>query len=114
MSPLDAFFDEKPEPLKGCMLALKDIILAMDDRVVIGWKYNTGFFSFMDRMMCYFGHHAVTGQLYIGFTEGHKMHHTALMSEGRKRVKVYYINPEEDIRKIELEEIVKEAISMYH
>lgn len=112
MSPLEAYFDGKPEPLKGTMLALKDLILALDSRLALTWKYKTAFFCFQQKNVCYFSV-APTGRLYIGFVRGNELRHGALLQEGRKQIKVYYVNAEEDLDVQELQAILEEVLALY-
>ena len=112
MSPLQAYFDEKPEPLKGTLMALRDIILNTDYRIHLAWKYRTAFFCIGNKNLCYLSVNTA-GQLYVGFILGYRLTHPALQSEGRKQIKVYYQDSKIDINKEEIEEIISEALLYY-
>ncbi len=47
---------------------------------------------------------------YLGFIHGHKLKHKQLLSEARKQIKVYYLDPEKDIDIKTLRELVMEAV----
>ncbi|MBR09793.1 MAG: hypothetical protein CMP48_19165 [Rickettsiales bacterium] len=112
MSPLEAYFDEKPEPLKGTLAALKQIIMSSDSRIEIAFKYRTAFFCIANKNVCYLSINT-KGQLYIGFILGYKLQHSSLAVEGRKQIKVYYVDPNEDINLEELQEILHEVVALY-
>ena len=45
LTPLDNYFGSKDEPMKGLLLALKDLILRYDAEMEVSWKWRTPFFS---------------------------------------------------------------------
>ena len=45
--PIDNFYLNKEEPIKGCLLALRDIVLSQDRDVAAAWKYGMSFFCYM-------------------------------------------------------------------
>ncbi|MFY0605922.1 MAG: DUF1801 domain-containing protein [Cyclobacteriaceae bacterium] len=113
MTPLDQYFEEKDEPMKGCLLAIKDCMLRYDERIKMSWKWRTPFFSYGDKMLAYLTIHKKTNLPYLGFWNRKNITHPALKSEGRKVVKVYYLDPEEDIDVDTLHEILSEVVSLY-
>ena len=44
LSDLDNFYLDKDEPVKGCLLALREIILSHDKNITTAWKYRMPFF----------------------------------------------------------------------
>lgn len=97
LHPLEEFYSKRPEPLKGCLLYLKDVILNFDANISEEWKYGLPFFYFKGKMFCYFWIDKKTGYPYIGFMKGKFMEHPALILGDRKQVKTFQINPAEDI-----------------
>ena len=55
----------------------------------------------------------VLKKIYLGFVLGHKMKHKKLVSEGRKQIKVFYVDPEKDIDVKSLKAILNEACKLY-
>lgn len=64
-------------------------------------------------MFCYMSVRKKDKQFYLGFVQGYKMKHPSLKKEGRKQIKVYYLNPEEDLPIKTIKEIVTEAKKLY-
>ncbi len=110
MSPLDQYFESQEEPMKGCLLAIKDCMLNYDKRVVMSWKWNLPFFSFGKHMLAYLHIHKKTGSPYLGFGWGQNLQHPALLQEDRKMIKVYYMDAEKDIDVKTLYEILDETV----
>ncbi|MEQ8240397.1 MAG: DUF1801 domain-containing protein [Cyclobacteriaceae bacterium] len=110
LSPLDEYFETKQEPMKSFLLALKDVILRYDSAMMISWKWRTPFFSFGEKMICYFSIQNKTKRPYLGFGFGSELHHPALLSEGRKMIKVLYFDENEDVDVDLVYEILDEAV----
>ena len=112
LTSLEQYYFDKPEPLRGCLLALKAIIEAMDSRVTPEWKYGMPFFYLDGKMFCYFWKDKATGLPYIGFMNGNKMTHSKLETGNRARVRVYGIDPNKDIPVEEIHALLQEAIAV--
>ncbi|MFT4833775.1 MAG: hypothetical protein ACI83W_002056 [Marinoscillum sp.] len=110
MSPLDQYFEAQEEPMKGCLLAIKDCMLRYDDRIVMTWKWRTPFFFFGKEMLAYMSIQKKTGRPYLGFGWGQNLQHPALLKEDRKMIKVYYMNAEDDLDIKTLYEILDETV----
>ena len=52
-SELANFYLQKDEPLKGTLLALREIILQQDKDVTHVLKYGMTFFCYKGKMFCY-------------------------------------------------------------
>ena len=113
MKSLDAYYQKQPEPNRSCLQALRNIILGYDSRISETWKYQTPFFLLDKKMLCYLSVDRRTRLPYIGWVEGRSMNHPALESGGRKRVKVFAVNPKKDIPISQLEQILQQAIRVY-
>jgi hypothetical protein len=50
MIEIDNYYLSKPEPLKGCLLSLRDVILRSNSEITEAWKYSMPFFCFRKRM----------------------------------------------------------------
>ena len=109
---LDSFYIQQVEPYRGCMLALRDIILKQNIDIIAEWKYNTPFFSYKGKNVCYLSI-SKAKELYIGFIEGRYLDHPCLVSGNRTQVKIIPINPDEDLPVEYIEDVVKQAIDLY-
>ena len=112
MKELDNFYLNQKEPIKSCYLALRQIILECDGNITPEWKYRLPFFYYKGKMLCYFWKDKTTGEPYIGFMDGRKMDNTALEQGERSRVRILRINPDGDIDKKTITDLIREAISV--
>jgi len=112
MREIDKFYLEKEEPIKSCLLALRNIILSLDVNISTSWKYKVPFFSYKGKMFCYLWIDKKTKYPYIGIVEGHQINHFALEQGNRKRMKVIPVNPNEDFPDY-IEEILNVALGFY-
>ena len=53
MTSLDEFYTKKEEPVKGCLLALKDIILKYNIHFEHRWYYRLPCFIYKKQIFCY-------------------------------------------------------------
>lgn len=113
MKELDNFYLQLNEPLKSCMMALSDIILAQDAALTLAWKYKTPFFCYKEKIFCYLSIRKKDAVPYIGIVEGHRLEHPALIAEKRSRIKVMFFNPSEDLPIETIEEILQQALILY-
>src|SRR4051812_46045352 len=97
LNDLDSFYLQYPEPLKSCLLALRDIILAQDELVTAEWKYRLPFFCYKGKMFSYLWISKKSGFPYIGIVEGKHIQHPDLHFEKRSRIKTIQFDPNEDL-----------------
>jgi hypothetical protein len=60
LTPIDQFYLTKDEPNRGCLLAMRDIILTQDPDITAEWKYSMPFFCYKGKMFCYLWIHKKT------------------------------------------------------
>ncbi|TWI97545.1 uncharacterized protein DUF1801 [Mucilaginibacter frigoritolerans] len=113
MSTLDDFYLQQDEPVKGTLLALKQIILKQDEDITNAWKYGMPFFCYKGKMFCYLWVHKKYQQPYIGMVEGKRFDESFLIQEDRSRMKIMLFNPNEDLPLQTIESIIQKAISFY-
>ena len=113
MREVEEYYYDKPEPMQGCLLALKDILLGFNDEIIPLWRYRTPCFSYNSKMFCYIWIDAKTKLPYIGFTNGWKIKHALLTQKEGKRTRVVLIDPKKDIPKEEIDEILEEILKLY-
>lgn len=111
-SELDNFYLKLDEPLRSCFLALRDIILSLDEQITPEWKYKLPFFYYRKKMLCYLWKDKKTGEAYVGVANGMLIAHPALEAGERKRMKIYRVDPKKDINMEELIEILGLAIEI--
>jgi hypothetical protein len=113
MRQLDHFYLQLNEPIKGCFLALSDIILLQDKEVTTTLKYGMPFFCYKGKMFCYFWINKKDQQPYIGFVEGKWINHPDLVSEKRARIKIMNIDAGKDLPITAIESVLQQALSLY-
>ena len=113
MQELDNFYLKYKEPIRSCLLTLKEIILKQDSLLSWEWKYGMPFFYYNGKMFYYLWFHKKYNQPYIGIIEGHRLNNPELMAENRSRIKIFLINPAEDIPIKKIQEILNSAIELY-
>jgi Domain of unknown function (DU1801) len=113
VNELDNFYLQKEEPVKSCMLALREIILAQDENITAAWKYGMPFFCYKGKMFCYLWVHKTLRQPYLGIVEGKHIHHPELLQEKRSRMKTMVFDASKDLPIKTIKAIVREAIDLY-
>ena len=113
MRPIDDFFLQKDEPVKGCLQFLRDLILNHDKNITEAWKYGMPFYCYKGKMFCYLWVHKKTHNPYIGIVEGRRIEHPLLAIEDRARMKIMQVDAGDDIPVETIKEILKMAIDIY-
>lgn len=113
MKELDTFYDKQPEPLKSCLLALRQIILQQDENITAEWKYALPFFYYKGKMLCYTWYHKKHKQPYLSFAEGRYIEHPLLISEDRARFKIMLFDPNRDLPVKAIKAVLQQAIGLH-
>jgi hypothetical protein len=112
-SELSNYYLHKDEPIKSCLLALRDIILSSDKEITSAWKYGMPFFCYQGKMFCYLWVHKKYLQPYIGFVEGNRLNHPDLLVEKRARMKILLVDPKKDLPVRKINTLLKQARNLY-
>lgn len=113
MKSTDDFYLAKSEPQKSCLLALRQIILSQDENVSETVKYGMPCFCFHQKMFCYLWTDKQTDEPYILFVEGKLLDHPELEQGNRSRMKIFRVNPKEDIDVLKIKALLNEALNLY-
>ena len=114
MKELDNYYMQQEEPVRGCLLALRRVILAQDEHIVPAWKWQLPFFFYKNEMFCYLSFHKKFKLPYLAIVDGNQLDHPALLAENRKRIKIMLIDPEKDLPIGTIEEVLQRALALYH
>lgn len=109
-SDLNNFYLKQEEPTRGCLLALKGVILKHNHEITAEWKYKLPFFYFKGKMLCYLWIHKKHKQPYIGFVDGNLINHPDLLQEKRARMKILLIDANSDLPIEKINPILTSAI----
>lgn len=107
----DLFFLKQPEPQKGCMLALRDIILSVDKNISASWKYGMPFFLFHGKMLCYLWIDKKSKRPYVGFVNGRMLQDPELVEGKRARMKIFPVDAERDLPIKKLKKLLRKCMS---
>ena len=113
LGAIDKFYLEKKEPLKSCLLALKEIIINLDENISTAWKYKVPFFCYKGKMFCYLWIDKKTKEPYLGIVEGNRIEHPSLEQGNRKRMKILRVDPNKDFPVETIELILNQALDFY-
>jgi hypothetical protein len=110
---IDKYFMEKDEPVKSCLLFLREFILKQDSSITEAWKYRMPFYCYNGKMFCYLWVHKKLGKPYLGIVEGGKIKHPDLIIEKRSRMKILLIDPEKDLPVRKISTVMKSVLKLY-
>lgn len=110
---IDRFYEEKEEPAKSCLLAMRNIILNHHENITEAWKYRMPFFCFREKMFCYLWVEKKSRQTYMGVMGGSKITHPKLITTTNTKVKKFLIDPESDLPLNEIRDILNLATSLH-
>jgi uncharacterized protein DUF1801 len=113
MKEVDNFYLQQDEPIKGCLLALREIILSQDADITNALKYGMPFFCYKRKMFCYLWVHKKYKQPYIGIVEGKQFNEPFLIQEDRSRMKIMLFDPNKDLPIKTISTILQRAINLY-
>ncbi|MEQ8476506.1 DUF1801 domain-containing protein [Fulvivirga sp.] len=111
-SDLDHFYLNQPEPNKSCLLALRSVILRQDEHVTETKKYGMPCFCYKKKMFTYLWTDKKTTEPYILLVEGKLLDHPDLEAGSRARMKVFRVNPNEDLPLETINEILNMALNL--
>lgn len=112
MKEIDEYFLNQKEPLQSCLSTLREFILDSFEGMEEQWKYKMPCYSLGHKLICYLWVDKKTTLPYLLMVDGNKMQHPLLVSGKRARMKVFYIDPNEDIPVDLIQEIIIEGIEV--
>nr|WP_288810575.1 DUF1801 domain-containing protein [uncultured Sphingobacterium sp.] len=113
MQELNQFYLSQEEPNKSCLLALKHIILQQDTEIRETVKYGMPCFCYKNKAFCYLWTDKKTKHPYLLMVEGKYLDYPELETGTRSRMKVFPINPNEDLPLERIRTILNAAINLY-
>ena len=113
MIETDNYYEQKDEPVKSCLLALRDMILSQDKHISAAWKYGMPFFCYKGKMFCYLWVHKKYKQPYLGIVEGKYFNQPFLLQEKRSRMKIMLLDANEDLPIEAINTVLQQALDLY-
>lgn len=113
LRPIDQYFLQLDEPAKSCLQFLREHILQLDPNLSEAWKYGMPFFCYKGKMCCYLWIHKQYHRPYIGIVPGKLIDHPGLIQEKRARMKIYLLDPEQDLPMEEINAVLEATLAIY-
>ena len=113
VNELYEFYMRREEPVKGAMLALRDIVLGFDEEIEEAYKWSLPYFFLRGKGFCYLWMDKKTGWPYLAFMKGKDMEHSMLEAGNRTLVKVFPMDPSKDLPLEAIEECLEMARALY-
>lgn len=113
INELQNYYLNKDEPNKSCLLALRSIILDQDVNIIETQKYGMPCFCYKKKMFCYLWTDKKTSQPYLLMVEGNYLDHPKLEKGDRSRMKIFRVNPNEDLPQETIKIILQKALDLY-
>jgi hypothetical protein len=99
---IDNYYLSLPEPEQSVLLFLHQFFV--NDMMLQHQRtFNTPFYYLDGKWFSFIDYNPKKRSIHISFVKGNEVSHPNLLSEGRKQMKIYKINPEKDI---DIEELV--------
>ena len=108
MTELEAFYEKQNPEIREVYLALRSIILNYDEHITAEWKFKLPFFYYKKKMLCFLWFHNRFKKPYISFMDANLLNDSRLLMEDRKRAGILLIDPQKDIPK----DLVKEILDL--
>ena len=113
IEPLHNYYLNKKEPNKSCLLALRSIILNKNTNITETQKWGMPCFCYKKKMFCYLWTDKKTDQPYMLMVEGKYLDHPELEKGERSRMKIFRVNPNQDLPVKTIEDIIQKALDLY-
>ncbi|MBK6265090.1 DUF1801 domain-containing protein [Marivirga sp. S37H4] len=110
---LDSYYLNKEEPNRACLLALRTIILEQDSQVTETRKWGMPCFCYKKKMFCYLWIDKKTNEPYLLMVEGKHLDHLELETGTRSRMKIFRVNPHQDLPLATIQFILNQALDLY-
>lgn len=108
---VDHYFNSLEEPYKSCLLFLRKFILEFSKDISEKRSNNTPFYYYKKKSIGFISFDPKSKDIYFSFTNGYKLEHPNLLSEGRKKMKILRVDPFVDIDLESLREILAAAVT---
>ena len=109
----DHFYADKEEPTRGCLLALRRMILEQDAHITETRKYGMPCFCYKQKMFCYLWTDKKTNEPYILMVDGKVLDHPALEQGERSRMKILRVDPNTDLPVQTIVHILQKGLDLY-
>jgi len=113
LNELNTWYISKEEPTKGCLLAMREFILAFDENITETWTHKMPMFRYNGKLLCYLWIDKKSYTPYIGMYRGLEIEHPKLILGTRNKMKIMHVDPEKDLPMKTLKKIMGMAVKLY-
>ena len=113
LQEVETYYLNKEEPNKSCLLALRGFILEQDANISETRKYGMPCFCYKKKMFCYLWTDKKTDEPYILMVEGKHLNHPELETGTRSRMKLFRVNPNNDLPVKTIRSILQKSLDLY-
>ena len=92
---LENYYLKQPEPIQGCLLALKSLILSMDGQITHERKYQIPFFYYKGKKLCFLW--VNKKKLLIGFIIDKAIYPVIVGTKRKDEYETMQIDPNADL-----------------
>lgn len=110
---LEHFYEQQQEPNQSCLLALRTLILQLDNAVNETRKWGMPCFCYRKKMFCFLWVDKDTQEPYVLFVEGNYLEHPLLEQGQRSRMKIFRVDPKADLPQKTLTNLLTTALDLY-
>jgi hypothetical protein len=111
LTALEYYYEKQETETRECLLALKAIILSIDENIVHTRKYQIPFFCYKEFKLGFLW--VYRKRILVGFVEDKKTFSQPTKGRERDSVTTIEINPSEDIPIEKIQQIAKQLIKKY-
>jgi len=108
---LEEYYFRHPEPFQGCLLALKQIILNLDERIAHERKYQIPFFCFQGKKLAFLWMNRK--KLMLGFVTDKSIYPPMAGIKQKDHLEMMQIDPNADLPVDLIVRKLKEQIRIY-
>lgn len=108
---LNNYYLKQPEPIQGCLLALKDIILSVDPHINKQRKFQIPFFYYKDKKLAFLW--VTRKKIMLGFIEDKSIYPKQEGIKLKDRMETMYIDPNADIPVKLIIKNLKKLVKLY-
>ncbi len=113
VNKIDDYYLNNEDPNRECLLALRSIILELDNDVTETQKWGMPCFCYMGKMFCYLWVDKKTKEPYLLLVEGKYLDHPGLEIGNRSKMKIFRVNPNDDLPVTTINLILNQALDLY-
>ncbi len=113
LRPIDQYFLQQEEPIKSCLVFLRDYLSGFRKGITEHWQYGMPFYYYNGKRFAYLWVDKKSGQPYIGIADGRRIDHPMLQQGKRSRMKILLLDPAQDLPMDTIGAILAEVCSWY-